>query len=59
MKKYNLFKVLGITIILVWILTLFVPGSQLDYSGNVVKGAISSVGIIGLFCEISFSDSIG
>jgi hypothetical protein len=57
MKKYNLFKVLGITIILVWILTLFVPGSQLDYSGNVVKGTISSVGIIGLFSNLSISIS--
>ena len=57
MKKYNLLKVLGIAIIAVWILTLFVPGSQLDYTGNVVKGNISSVGIWGLFSNLSISIS--
>lgn len=57
MKKYNLLKVLGITIIVVWILTLFVPGSQLDYTGKVAKGTITSVGILGMLSNVNISIS--
>lgn len=45
MKKYNLLKVLGITLCAAMILTLFIPGSQADYTGNVTVGSISGVGI--------------
>ena len=55
MKKYNLFKVLGITIIAIWLLTLFIPGSYLDYSGNIVKDTINGVGIFGLLSNTNIS----
>ena len=32
MKKYNLFKVLAITVCVAWLLTLFIPGSYADYN---------------------------
>ena len=57
MKKYNLFKVLGITIVITWLLTLFIPGSYLDYSGNVVNGGVSGVGIWTLLSDASISIS--
>lgn len=57
MKKYNLFKVIGITIIVAWLLTLFIPGSYLDYSGNITVGGISGVGIWTLISNSSISIS--
>lgn len=57
MKKYNLLKVIAITIVVVWILTLFVPGSYVDYSGKVVKDAISAKGVWGLLSDTSISIS--
>ena len=57
MKKYNLFKVIGITVIIAWLLTLFIPGSYLDYSGNITSGGISGVGIWTLISNSSISIS--
>ncbi len=57
MKKYNLFKVLAITVIVTWILTLFIPASYLDYSGNVVTDSISGLGVVGLLSNLSISIS--
>ncbi len=57
MKKYNLFKVLAITVIVTWILTLFIPASYLDYSGNVVADSVSGLGIVGLLSNLSISIS--
>ena len=45
MKKYNLFKILAITIVVGFILTLFIPSSYLDYTGKVVTNNVNSVGI--------------
>lgn len=57
MKKYNLFKVLAITVIVTWILTLFIPASYLDYSGKVVANSVSGLGIVGLLSNLSISIS--
>ena len=57
MKKYNLLKVLAITIIVAWLLTLFIPGSYADYSGNVVTGDIAAVGVWSLLSNLSISIS--
>lgn len=57
MKKYNLLKVLAITVAVVWIMTLFIPGSYLDYSGTIASNGISSVGIVGLLSNLSISIS--
>ena len=55
MKKYNLFKVLAITIIVCFILTLFVPASYVDYSGKIVTDKVTSVGIVGILSNIGIS----
>ena len=55
MKKYNLFKVLAITIIVCFILTLFVPASYVDYSGKIVTDKVTSVGIVGFLSNLSIS----
>ena len=57
MKKYNLLKVIGITILLAWLLTFFIPGSQFDYSGSIVKGDVAPIGIWGLLSDVSISIS--
>lgn len=57
MKKYNLFKVLAITVLVAWLLTLFIPGSYADYSGNITKGSIAAVGIWSLLSNLSISIS--
>lgn len=57
MKKYNLFKVLAITVCVAWLLTLIIPGSYLDYSGKVTTNAISGVGIWSLLSDLSISIS--
>ena len=57
MKKYNLFKVLAITVCVAWLLTLFIPGSYADYSGNITKGAIAGVGVWSLLSNLSVSIS--
>ncbi len=57
MKKYNLLKVLGITIFVTWVLTLIIPGSSIDYSGNIVSGSISGIGIWSLFSNLNISIS--
>lgn len=57
MKKYNLFKVIAITIFAVWILTLVIPGSYADYSGNITTSEIASGGIFGLLSNLSISIS--
>ena len=55
MKKYNLLKVIGITILVAWLMTFFIPGSQMDYSNNIVKGEIAPVGIWNLLSNVSVS----
>lgn len=57
MKKYNLLKVLAITVFIAWLLTLIIPGSYVDYSGNVTKDAIAGIGIWSLFTNLSVSIS--
>ncbi len=57
MKKYNLLKVLAITVVVAWLLTLFIPGSYADYSGNVVTGDIAAVGVWSLLSNLSISIS--
>lgn len=57
MKKYNLFKVLAITIFITWLLTLFIPGSYVDYTGEVATTGITGVGIWGLLYNLSISIS--
>lgn len=57
MKKYNLFKVLAITIFVAWLLTLFIPGSYVDYTGKVTTTGITGVGIWGLLSNLSISIS--
>lgn len=57
MKKYNLFKVLAITVFITWVLTLIIPGSYADYSGNITTSEISAVGIWSLFSNLSISIS--
>lgn len=57
MKKYNLFKVLAIVVFVTWLLTLFVPGSNVDYSGNIVKKGIEGVGIFGMLSNLNISIS--
>ena len=58
MKKYNLLKVLAITVVVTWLLTLFIPGSSIDYnSSNVTSNGIVGVGIWGLLSNLSISIS--
>ena len=57
MKKYNLFKVLAITVCVAWLLTLFIPGSYADYSGNITMGAVAGVGVWSLLSNLSVSIS--
>lgn len=57
MKKYNLFKVLAITVCVAWLLTLFIPSSYADYSGNISKGAVAGVGVWSLLSNLSVSIS--
>lgn len=57
MKKYNLFKVLAITVCVAWLLTLFIPGSYADYSANITKGAVAGVGVWSLLSNLSVSIS--
>lgn len=57
MKKYNLFKVIAITVFVAWLLTLIIPGSYVDYSGNVTTNAVAGVGIWGLLSNLSISIS--
>ncbi|MEG2351275.1 MAG: SLC13 family permease [Bacilli bacterium] len=57
MKKYNLFKVLAITIFAVWLLTLFIPSSYVDYNGKIVLGSINGVGIFTMLSNLNISIS--
>ena len=57
MKKYNLFKVLAITVFICFLLTLFIPASYADYSGKIVTDKITSVGIVGMLSNLSISIS--
>lgn len=57
MKKYNLLKVLAITVFVTWLLTLVIPGGYVDYSGAVTIDKIASVGIWGVFSNLSISIS--
>lgn len=57
MKKYNLLKVLAITVFVTWLLTLFIPASSIDYTGNVTTGSIAGVGIWTLLSNLSISIS--
>ena len=57
MKKYNLFKVLAITVFIAWLLTLFIPGSYVDYTAGITKGDIAGVGIFGILSNLNISIS--
>ena len=57
MKKYNLFKVLAITVFIVWLLTLFIPGSYVDYSSGITNGDIAGIGIFGILSNLNISIS--
>ena len=57
MKKYNLFKVLAITVFVAWLLTLFIPASYTDYSGNIVTDSVAAVGVWSLLSNLSISIS--
>ena len=57
MKKYNLLKVLAIVVFISWILTLIIPGSYVDYSGNVTTNTIAGLGVWGLLTNLSISIS--
>lgn len=48
MKKYNVFKVVGIVIILTILLSYFIPQTTVSY-GKVAQGAINPVGVIDTF----------
>lgn len=51
MKKYNVFKVLGIVIILTMILSYFIPQTSISY-GAVTTGNLNPVGIIDTFSNV-------
>lgn len=57
MKKYNLLKVLAITVFVAWLLTLFIPASYSDYSGNIVTDSVAAVGVWSLLSNLSISIS--
>lgn len=57
MKKYNLFKVLAITVFIAWLLTLFIPGSYVDYTAGITKSDIAGVGIFGILSNLNISIS--
>ena len=48
MKKYNIFKVLTIVILLSMVLSYFIPGSEIGY-GGIEKGTILPVTFANLF----------
>lgn len=57
MKKYNLLKIVSITVICLFLLTFFIPISSIGYNESyklaVTKGVISSEGFFGLFNDVS------
>lgn len=55
MKKYNLLKVLAITVLVAWLLTLIIPGSYIGYDGKMTTDGVNSVGIFGLISNLSIS----
>lgn len=55
MKKYNLLKVLAITVFVAWLLTLIIPGSYVDYTGAVTTSGIAGIGVWGLLSNSSIS----
>lgn len=57
MKKYNLLKVIAITVLITWLLTVIIPGSYVGYTGEITKNAVASNGIWGLFSNLSISIS--
>ncbi len=48
MKKYNIFKILTIVILLSMVLSYFIPGSEIGYAG-IEKGTIMPVTFVNLF----------
>ena len=48
MKKYNLFKILGIVILFTIIISYFVPGTDISY-GEAMKGSINPVTLTDTF----------
>lgn len=56
MKKYNLLKVITISIVFVFLLTLVIPGSYVNtYSNAIESNGISSTGVWGLFSNIGIA----
>lgn len=57
MKKHSLLKVLLITVFVACILTLVVPGTSVDYTGNVTTSGISGVGLYALLSNLGLTVS--
>lgn len=56
MKKYNLLKVILITICVAWLLTAIIPGSAIDnYQNKIVANDIASNGIWNIFYSMNIS----
>lgn len=51
MKKYNVFKILSITILLTIVLSFIIPQTSFDGYGNLTKGNINPVSIIDTFAN--------
>lgn len=57
MKKHSLLKVLLITVFVACVLSLVIPGTSVDYTGNVTSSGISGVGIYTLLSNIGLTIS--
>lgn len=57
MKKHSLLKVLLITVFVACILTLVIPGTSVDYTGNVTTNGISGVGLYTLLSNLGLTIS--
>lgn len=55
MKRYNLLKVLFISIVIATVLASVIPGSYVDYSGNVTESAVNGVGLFGMFSNVNIT----
>ena len=49
MKKYNLLKVIAITVFVLFLLTLVVPGSYIGYTGELESTGLAGLGLWGIF----------
>lgn len=51
MKKYNVFKILTISILVTIVLSFLIPSTSFDYYGNLSKGSINPISIIDSFAN--------